>query len=194
MTYVGFWTHIEISYRILYYRIVSCCDRRRQRVTGISGAPCAISSTLTMSCSAQHPCFIIIPHSSHSHSFASPNLSPCVLTMHPPKWSSFTFCRIPNSSHFFLLHHYPPFFYIHLHLHLQLIPILASFASPKLSSSTFYRISSSSHFYLIAISIGGLVPKVLNSTALESIYPRSRSGSWDFSDKVLVSSFFWKRP
>jgi len=72
-----------LKYLIVSYRIVSCCDRRRQRVTGILGAPCAISSTLTMSCSAQHLCFIIIPHSSHSHSFASPNLSPCVLTMHP---------------------------------------------------------------------------------------------------------------
>lgn len=166
-----------LKYLIVSYRIVSCCDRRRQLVTGISGAPCAISSTLTMSCSAQHPCFIIIPHSSHSHSFASPNLSPCVLTMHPPndRRSRFVASPIYRISSCFII--IPHFFYIHLHLHLQLIPILASFASPKLSSSTFYRISSSSHFYLITISIGGLVPKVLNSTALESIYPRSRSGS-----------------
>jgi len=131
---------------IVSYRIVSCCDRRRQRVTGISGAPCAISSTLTMSCSAQHPCFIIIPHSSHSHSFASPNLSPCVLTMHPPKWSSFTFCRIPNSSHFFLLHHYPPFFTSTFICISNLSPSLLhlrppSYRRPRFIASPVHRIS-----------------------------------------------------
>jgi len=104
-----------LKYLIVSYRIVSCCDRRRQRVTGISGAPCAISSTLTMSCSAQHPCFIIIPHSSHSHSFASPNLSPCVLTMHPPNDRRSRFVVSPMhriSSCFIIIPHFlhPPSF------------------------------------------------------------------------------------
>lgn len=166
-----------LKYLIVSYRIVSCCDRRRQRVTGISGAPCAISSTLTMSCSAQHPCFIIIPHSSHSHSFASPNLSPCVLTMHPPNDRRSRFVASPIhriSSCFIIIPHFFTSTFICIS---NLSPSLLHLLPPKLSSSTFYRIFSSSHFYLITISIGGLVPKVLNSTALESIYPRSRSGS-----------------
>jgi len=135
-----------LKYLIVSYRIVSCCDRRRQRVTGISGAPCAISSTLTMSCSAQHPCFIIIPHSSHSHSFASPNLSPCVLTMHPPNDRRSRFVASPIhriSSCFIIIPHFFTSTFICISnlspsvLHLR----PPSYCRPRFIASPIHRIS-----------------------------------------------------